>query len=123
MFVLFLQEQQELLSLAAECCIHRFGKTPPAWPPLPHLPFKKKKKKRKICEIAVWILTNLSASDKESTLSTPHLSHFHLMHILQKRAMVLLVVSHLSSKELKITFLSIVCVEGRNTCFSKDAGG
>lgn len=117
LFVPFLQEQQELLSLAAECCIHRSGKTPPAW--ISPLPLLQKKRNSKVCEITGWILTNQSANDKESTLSTPHLSRFHLAHILQKRAVALWAVSYLSSKEPEITFFSIGWVGGRNVYFSK----
>lgn len=56
LFVLFLQEQQELLSLAAECWIHRFGKHLLLGPLCPTSPFKGKKKGRKYVKLqtAFW---------------------------------------------------------------------
>lgn len=63
LFVPFLQEQQELLSLAAECCIHRSGKTPPAWiSPLPLL--QKKGKAKYVKSLVGFWQTNLQTIKK-----------------------------------------------------------
>lgn len=53
--------------------------------------------------------------------------HTYLAFILciyfRKELIALKAISYPSSKQLQITFLSIVCVGGRNTCFNKDSGG